>query len=229
MEENQVENFVPEQENPQEGGGYEASGSGNKKIIWIVTGIVVVVLVILAAVYFVFMRGGGEGDVVLPGPANDDSGKKVIELPKRDGKISLELDGGVMVGDSFEVPIYMDTMDSNIVVASVVITYDEDFLEFVGKRGIVDTADSDMSMSIVNSVEDGRVEIVRGVPGDSNYLDSDDGFSGAKGLLANLEFKALKSGTTRLQFENEDSQLVLDDGRGTAMITELEDLVINIK
>ncbi|PIR81178.1 hypothetical protein COU24_00010, partial [Candidatus Kuenenbacteria bacterium CG10_big_fil_rev_8_21_14_0_10_39_14] len=49
------------------------------------------------------------------------------------------------------------------------------------------------------------------------WADSDDGYNGSGGLLAGVVFKALAAGETEINFVEDESRLVLDDGYGTSM------------
>jgi len=148
----------------------------------------------------------------------------------------------LQVNDEFEVKIYISTENSNIVLASGIIEYDSEYLELIYNDLPAKTENSVLNMSVINRVVDNpafdradKIEVVLGAPGDTDYLDNDDGFNGQNGLLASLKFKALKSGNTKIFFSNlceldvcDDSTLVLDDGKGTEMKVEFEDLSLVI-
>jgi hypothetical protein len=173
------------------------------------------------------------------------------EIPKRDGEIILKLDDSeIKTGDTFEVKILLNTKDTNIVLASAKINFNQDELELIGKP---DTNNSVLGMNITENVKNGEIEITRGATGNADYSDdgSDNGYTGENGLLAILKFKALASGTTKISFVLSDpgliygttdiptsyvdkkistiSSLILDDGRGTLMKTDFQDLVVEIK
>ena len=149
----------------------------------------------------------------------------------RNGKMSLQIENNqLQVDDEFEVKIYISTENSNIVLASGIIEYDSEYLELIYNGLPAKTENSVLNMSVVNQLKDNKIEIVLGAPGDTDYLDNDDGFNGQNGFLASLKFKALKSGNTKIFFSNlceldvcDDSTLVLDDGKGTEMKVEFED------
>jgi hypothetical protein len=85
----------------------------------------------------------------------------------------------------------------------------------------------DLSLDIFEENSEDRIYIVRGEPGDADYKDKDDGYFGS-GQLSTLVFKAVSSGSCQLYFDKENSQMILDDGKGTPMTLDFKDLVINI-
>lgn len=152
------------------------------------------------------------------------------ETPQRDGEMSLVAKKTTLaVGDVLEVKILMDTKGANIVLAGAAVAYDKNTLSLLSDEQGILVDDSVLSMSIMENRKAGAVEIVRGSPGNADYLDSGNGYTGADGLLAILKFKALKAGATKITLAPENSNLILDDGRGTAMKVEFRDLEVEIK
>ena len=157
-------------------------------------------------------------------------------LIMRNGKMSLQTENNqLQINNEFEVKIYISTENSNIVLASAIIEYDSEYLELIYNGLPAKTENSVLNMSVVNQLKNNKIEVVLGAPGDTDYLDNDDGFNGQNGLLASLKFKALKSGNTKIFFSNlceldvcDNSTLVLDDGKGTEMKVEFEDLSLVI-
>lgn len=160
----------------------------------------------------------------------------------RNGKMSLQIENNLLkIGNEFEVKIYINTENSNIVLASAIIEYDPEDLELIYDNLPADTKNSVLNMSVINKLTNnpaldgtGKIEIIQAAPGDTDYLDNDDGFNGS-GELASLKFKALKTGQTKIVFskicDNEicdESSMILDNGKGTKMQVKFEDLNIII-
>jgi len=199
-----------------------AQKSDQSKIWWAIL-VLTVVLAASAIVFFMLQDSDVFKDLE---PVSTVKDKYVA--PERYGSLSLvSQEQNLNVSEEFEVNIVMDTMDSNIVVAAVKVLYDPAALEYVSDQGMANTQDSVLNMGVVNEEQGGTIEIVRGIPGDADYLDSDDGFNG-QGNLATLKFKALVSGETEINFKS-DSVLVLDDGYATEMIVDFENIVIDVE
>ena len=221
-------------------------GSNKKIRIAIITAVVIIILAIIFFVVFVTQNKVddksdlSDQDVTKQDDHKDEDDIKKA-LPIRYGKMWLSTeDEDVNVGDEIEVDILMDTQKSNIVLAMAIIEFDEQKLEFIGRENMADVKDSVLKMSVFNLREGNKIEIVRGTPGDTDYLDTDDGFNGSEGLLATLKFKVLEAGETEVilgkicRSEVDDkicdqSSMVLDDGNGTAMKVEFEDLGLFIR
>ncbi len=216
----------------------------NKMKIAILTALVVIVVALIFFVIFV-IKNDLDVKLELLNPDTikqdiqkdeDDVVKKVI--PTRNGKMWLStVDKEIKVDDEIEVDILMDTQESNIVLAMAIIEFDDQKLEFIGRDNMADIEDSVLNMGVFNLLEGNMVEIVRGTPGDTDYLDTDDGFNGSEGILGTLKFRVLTSGTTEISFGRicreadicDVSSMVLDDGNGTVMKTEFENLNLEIK
>ena len=121
-------------------------------------------------------------------------------------------------GEEFKVAVMMDTNNFDLSAASAILTYDEQVLEAVK----IDTSQSVMSFSAEKKIKDGQIRIVRGEPGDSNWQDSDDGFNG-QGILAEIVFKAKSVGQAKVEFIQNESKMILDDGMGTGMKVKYAD------
>ena len=191
---------------------------------WMVILIILIILIIIGATLLIVLKNRklitpntGESAV-----ENVGQEEKVI----RNGKMILQMnEKDLKVGEEFEVKILIDTQDSNIVVASAEINYDSEVLELTE----INQEDSVLNMSIFKKESLGKIEITRGAIGDVDYNDSDDGYNGNDGKIFSLNFKILKIGETEIKFEQKNSELILDDGKGTAMISTFEDLNLNIK
>jgi len=81
-------------------------------------------------------------------------------------------------------------------------------------------------MSIMEQKGKGWINVIRGTPGDADKDDDDDGYNGADGVLAELVFKVKKIGETEIRFEAGESNLILDDAKGTKMEVECEGVKI---
>jgi len=144
----------------------------------------------------------------------------------RYGKMTLQTDkNSISINENFSVAILINTQNSNIVLASAGIIYNPELLELVE----INDETSALSMAVIKEQEKGKIEIIRGEPGDTDYNDKDDGYNGSDGNLVILKFKALKKGNTKIKFDKNKTSMLLDDGKGTEMEVELEDLDINIK
>ncbi len=146
-----------------------------------------------------------------------------IKMP---GKLYLSASKtDLKVGETVTVKVLMDTLGANIVVGRARISYDTNLLELTK----LDTTKTAFNFSIVEKKSAGEVDVARGKPGDSDYQDKDDGFTGTDGLLATLTFKAKAAGSAELVFNPKDSTLVLDDGKGDAMVMEYGELTLVVK
>jgi len=116
-------------------------------------------------------------------------------------------------GEEFTVKILLDTNSYDITAASGFLAYDRDKLAVIK----IDSQNSVLTMAAEEKNENGVVSVVRGQPGDRDWADSDDGYNGSGGLLAGVVFKALAAGETEINFVEDESRLVLDDGYGTSM------------
>jgi len=210
--------------------GSSVGGPGKK---WIIILVIILVLVIIGiGLWLIFKKPVSEVSVPPSGSggardnvAEDLKEKEEVSRPVRYGKMSLvSEDTNLKVGDNFLVDIVLDTQDSNIVLAKANIKYNPKVLELVEAN----EANSVLSMSIINDSFAGQIEIIRGEPGDANYDDVDDGYNGKDGILATLEFEILAKQNIQINFDEENSSMILDDGRGTPMILEYENLNLNI-
>lgn len=190
----------------------------NKGII-IVLFVCLVVVLVVATLFLVNKKQ--KEIVVLENSANIKSTAEEVqniqEIIKREGKMILK--EVKKSNQELSVDVLLNTQDTNMVVASAVIDYDTDFLELKE----VDNSQSVLPLAVIKNIRDGEIEIVRAVAGDGDYLDKDDGFTGEGGLLVNLKFKILQdlSGQENLiEFNQDKSQMILDDAQGTAMVVE---------
>jgi len=188
----------------------------NKKWLVVLSIILIVIIIAVVVILVINKKSVSENDIT------DKQEEPLI----RNGKLSLFTSlKNIEVNNEFEVDIRMDTQDSNIVIASAYVIYDTEFVELIK----VETKDSDLSMSIPDENKDGMINIARGAPGDGDYDDKDDGYNGSNGLVASLQFKALKIGNTKVFFNQSNSSMILDDSMGTEMVMDYEDLALNIQ
>jgi len=151
------------------------------------------------------------------------------KIPKRNGSLILSANKtNLAIGDTLEVKILIDTKGANIVLAGAVVNFDSAKLKLVGEPQVDNSV---LKMAVFNEVNKNQIEIVRGNPGNADYLDDgkDNGYTGELGLLATLKFKALQAGTSAIVLSPELSSLILDDGRGTLMGLDFKDLTIEIR
>jgi len=205
--------------------------NGNKK--WLIVLSVVLMVIILAVLGLAYFRDRSKATLptinqesqngnMPPETGNVNPAPKLV----RHGKMILQADkNSLAVNETFKVDILMDTNNSNIVVASAKVIYDPEILELVN----IDEKNSALSMPVIKNKEAGGVEIIRGTPGDSDYQDSDDGYTGSDGVLASLEFKALKTGRAKIEFDQQESKMLLDDGQATAMVVEFGDVWVVVE
>lgn len=187
----------------------------------------VIILVILAVVVFgavtvlaVWLKKG-EQEIIAPAanqpPAvvdkKDDAEAEAKTLVN--GRIFLEPDSEkIAVGKILTVAIYLNTGGADISAASVELVFDSDKLELAKKADYQGTV---MSIGMPEAKKTDRIMITRGQPGDGDWQDKDDGFNGEKGLLGKVSFKVKAIGKTTINLVAENSKLVLDDARGTAI------------
>ena len=235
-----LENNLSEQQDMSSDVSNQNESKKKKKIF---SAVILSVVIILSAIIIFFLSiSQNKDEKVLLNIQPDieqqkDSVKKDL-LPIRYGKMWLEVTNEkIQVGDEIEVKILMDTKESDINVAKAVVKFDKTYLKFIGGNSRADVKDSVLEMGVLNSFADNKIEVIRAMPGDADYLDSDDGFNGNRGLLAKLKFKVLRAGETELIFKKgcldssdncEESMMILDDGNGTVMQVEFEDLDLKI-
>lgn len=179
----------------------------NKKIIFI---ILILAMIICAGSLILFSKK----DIV-------EENSQIIKS-ERIGEISLVADKLVKVGQEFQVDINFDSFKSNIVLVASEINFDCQNIELVKIN-----SKKDLSLDIFEQNSVGKIYIVRGEPGDADFKDTDDGYTGS-GSLATLIFRAVATGSCQLNLNSENSQMVLDDGKGTYMSLNLNDAIINI-
>lgn len=208
----------------------------NQKKIWLLAGLVAAALIIVMMLIFSFIQSNknqtadNEVKNALQQLNTEQLVKEKVLPLERQGAISLTSDKKeVAVGDEFKVSIILDTQGANIVLAKAVVGFDDKILKFVGKNNIADTKNSVLKMGIVNEVKGNSLEVTRGNPGDTDYQDTDDGYTGNNGILAVLNFKAVQAGTVELQLTPGQTKMFLDNGIATEMQLTLNNLMLNIK
>lgn len=131
----------------------------------------------------------------------------------------------VAAGEEFRAVIYLDTKGVNITLAKVVLRYNPTTVEFQG----VNYDNSVLSMKLREEKDVGRLSMTLGEPGDADFLDNDDGFTGSQGIFAELTFKALGKGAADLALVPGETAMFLDDANGTRLDIELKnkEVIIN--
>ena len=184
---------------------------------------VLIFVVIIGIGYFMFLREGKDVIVSVKNETDNKGEKEVEEIVKekviRNGTIILKEEFCILdlkIGDKYEVEIVIDTQESNITVGSIVVNYDSEILKLIN----IDEEESVLTMGVIKNNKEGKIEIVRSSPGDTDYNDNDDGFTGS-GKFVSLEFEVLENNKElNINFNEENTKLILDDGSGTEMILE---------
>lgn len=196
---------------------------------WLILIIVILVIVLAAGIWFFFIKKDNKKKSIQNEIKNELENKPTPGATKkispRVGSLSLKSsDFDVKVGQEIEIQILIDTGTANIVLASAYVKYDSKLWQLVN----IDSNKTVLTMSIMNKKNPGQLEIIRGIPGNANPDDTANGYTGSNGLLATLKFKALTAGSSQFTFDLEKSRLILDDGLGTEMTTNLNPLNLNI-
>jgi len=215
-----------------------SGGQENKSRIFWWLGLFLAVIIILTTVVWIVEREQGKKVVddrnlpVVNQETEKNGEEKKMETLVRYGKMSLKgTPQTVKPGEKIIVNILIDTKTpehpeiANIVLAAARLVYSADKLTLEK----IDSKNSVLPMSIVQNKSTGKVEIVRGVAGNANPEDTDNGYTGTGGLVVSLEFMAKESGSAIIEFLPEESSLLLDDGLGTKMILDYENYEIKIK
>ncbi|MDD5289954.1 MAG: cohesin domain-containing protein [Patescibacteria group bacterium] len=205
--------------------------SHHRLLISALTALIIIVILVAFGLIIDYQKHHRSLEDSLRDMATDLKQNQVgVETPQRDGEIILSAANTVVkVGDILTVNILMNTKGANIVLGSALVKYNQNLLALLAKDNGVVVQDSVLNMSILENRKAGEVEIVRGSPGNADYLDSGNGYTGEQGLLAILKFKTLKAGATTITLASENSNLILDNGAGTAMNTKLQNLKVEIK
>jgi hypothetical protein len=203
------------------------------KITIILTSTVLAILLIVVLAVIIFQK---QRAVIIP------SAKKVVienneESAWQDGKqgearVWLEtMTENIESGEEFVITVFIDTDSKNIVLAAIELEFDPSLVELVSKK----FEKSDFKISILNEHNRDSLQVVRGNAGDTNWQDSDDGFTGEKGLVGDFYFRAKKSGLAEFSFIETDSEkdnigtmFLLDDGESTILETQKNNLRIGI-
>jgi len=186
-----------------------------KKYLIVLAIILILIIIVVVILGFVFKNKNNlikQNDSTQEGWSQLEK-QKTEEKIIRNGKMFLQTDlEKIKVNETFKVQILMNTQDSNIVVGSAYLVYNAENLE--------------LSMAVIKNNNPGELEIIRGEPGDTDFNDFDDGFNGENGILAVLEFKILKQKNIEIKFNQEKSNMILDNGKATEMNLEFGDLEI---
>ena len=193
----------------------------------IIAGVVVLAMIAAGVIYY-FWQQKTSSQPNLPLDNGAVSDNESLEALRADqnlaGKMYFKSEPDkVKVGDEFIITVMIDTGGYNISAVSAVFDFDSGITEAVG----IDVARSALAMSAEKNFTADRVRIIRGAVGDTDWQDSDDGFSGV-GILGEIKFIAKKAGELKLKFTADESKLIFDDGFGTAMKMELEDFSLMI-
>ena len=193
----------------------------SKRLISLI--ILAIIILITGLVFFIFnslnKKTDDKGQESENKKTETENNAKEIPALIRYGSIKLVLDkSAAKVNEEINAQILMDTQNSNIVVGSALVQYDQLLLKLIS----IDDKKSVLTMSIMKKDNAGLVEIVRGIPGNANPDDFGNGYNGKDGLLASLKFKALKTGPVEIKLLSEKTKLILDDGRGTEMRIKIE-------
>jgi len=196
-----------------------------KKYLIVLAIILILIIIVVVILGFVFKNKNNlikQNDSTQEGWSQLEK-QKTEEKIIRNGKMFLQTDlEKIKVNETFKVQILMNTQDSNIVVGSAYLVYNAENLELIN----IDTENSVLSMAVIKNNNPGELEIIRGEPGDTDFNDFDDGFNGENGILAVLEFKILKQKNIEIKFNQEKSNMILDNGKATEMNLEFGDLEI---
>ncbi len=126
--------------------------------------------------------------------------------------------GTYAVGSTFEVSILLNTQNQNINAVNVQLSFPPDKLQLVSPS----TGNSIIGIYTTPPKYDnnaGRVEIVGGIP---------NGINVSSGLISKLTFRVKGIGTAGLRFSG-DSQVLLNDGRGTNVLESTNGSVLKLE
>jgi len=125
--------------------------------------------------------------------------------------------GKYNVGDNFTASVYLNTNNQNVVVVAAYIKYDQNHLEATS----IDVNSSVFSFQAENTIDaqKGLIMITRGIP--------TPGVNTSNGLIAKINFRAVSNVTPvndNVSFvfrvgATDESNVILDDGRGTDILT----------
>lgn len=118
---------------------------------------------------------------------NNFESSDVIELESMSSTVSQ--------GESFRVKIYTDSQETAINAVQATVMYPSNIL----KLQQVDNSASEFTMDAIQNDGEGKVQVVRGVPG---------GGVTSKKLFTELEFIAIASGTADIQFDTQETKVV---------------------
>lgn len=205
-------------------------------VVWLIA--IVLVLVIGAGIAIVLISGNAPIVPAEPEKVNPISKQQSptgVGVPESQphteadvsgvkGSISLLGLNYVGVNEQIEVQALLDTAGKNINLTRVNLTYDPSMLAFVR----FDQTGSVLPLQIKQEIQNGAVTIARGVPGDANPDDTDDGYTGVDGVFGTFVFDTLRSGNTNITINPVSSKMFLDDGRATSIELMLNSLSLNI-
>lgn len=208
----------PAQMPPMESGGQSGGGGGNKKWLIPVFGVVIIVAVVFTILKMRSGAGEPAGDQAEVQQNTTQQQVSVFEKLPATEPSRMYIEPQLLepaVGDTFDVVVSIDTMGNNSVVANAVLTWNPQILEMVSS----DARLSAYPLQAISEQEVGSFAMARGVPGDGDQYDSDDGFTGDAQFMT-VTFKAKQAGSTTIGFDTQESAVILDDGKGTRTVID---------
>lgn len=184
-------------------------------------GWVIIILIISAftvfAVKYTKVELNNDLTITLPSPA------KIFNQQPADQKAILRLttkDSQIKVGDLVKVDVELDTQDKSVDGVDVILNYNPVLLE----NNRLEPG------QIFSNIMTNQVDQETGIIKFSALSKPEQTFKGT-GILATLEFKALKAGTTFIDFDfQEDSTEETNvAGQGKDILKTVENLEINIE
>jgi hypothetical protein len=152
-----------------------------QKLLIYGTGLIVALLVLISIASF---TSKDEDNQVV---ANNFSSSDVISLESMVGSVSQ--------GETFRVKIYTDSQETAINAVQATVMYPSSIL----KLQQVDNSSSQFTMDAIQNDGEGKVQVVRGVPGSGVT---------SKKLFTELEFVAIASGNADITFDTKETKVV---------------------
>jgi len=212
--------------------------------VWLLVVSIIAIVIIAAALIIVLGNKKNKDRQQNPVEANNtlvsNNNGQVSSAPIQ-GLVSLRLvdsNQAIQVGQEFQVELWLDSQSFNINLANMAVIYDSEYLDLIAtpiidsrgeivRRDSLDVSKTVMGLSARDDSGPDQIKVLRGAGGDGDPYDNDDGFTG-QGLFGVATFRALKSGSTSLEFNQDETKLFLDDGQGSVLHVDFDDLIINI-
>ena len=120
------------------------------------------------------------------------------------------------IGENLSIAVYVDSLDQALNAVSFTISYPEDLLRFV-------------SLSKTGSIINLWVQEPKGGNGEvsTEGIVLNPGFTGSRGKIININFKALKPGTANIKFTS--GAVLANDGLGTNILKNMRGGIFTIK